>query len=74
MKVILTGTTDCTKCASFQNDFMNDIIVSAAGTGQKTLDPSFPLSDSPVFEVSQNQLKQVGDLSEFPETTKKLCV
>ena len=71
MDVILTGTTDCTKCASFQADFMQDVIMSAAGIGQKTLDPSFPLSDTPVFEVSQNQLKQVGDLSEFPETVKK---
>lgn len=72
MDVILTGTTDCTKCASFRIHFMNDIVMSAARIGQKeTIDSSYPLSDTPVFEVFQNKFKQVGDLSEFPEATKK---
>ncbi|NGX34820.1 MAG: hypothetical protein K1060chlam1_01177 [Candidatus Anoxychlamydiales bacterium] len=71
-EVIIAGTTDCGKCQDFGKGYFKDFIMASAGMGRRTsIDPKFPLSDTPVLEIEGDKFKKVGDLAEFPESTKE---
>lgn len=68
--VLVTGTTDHSKCNQFKNAFLRDIAYQAA-TSHQPLDPQSPYSDTPVFNCSETGVEATGDLTDIPETAKR---
>lgn len=68
--VIITGTTEESKCSQFKNAFLRDVAWLSADD-IRPLDPSHPYSDTPVFDCSEKGCEKTGDLANMPETTKR---
>jgi hypothetical protein len=67
--VIITGTKDCEKCDEFARSFLSDLIVESSE--RKGLSSKHSFSITPVFSVDGGTLERVGDLSNYPEKSKR---
>lgn len=70
--VLITGTTDCTKCNQLKNAILRDAAMIASDISwNKKINAEDPISDTPVMDCNETGCGEVGDLTSIPEPVKE---
>lgn len=69
--VLITGATDRWVCGKLKNTHLRDAAIFASNNLSDGMDEDDPISDTPVFECTEDGCSQVGDLYSLPESAKE---
>jgi len=71
--VIITGTTDTSRCREFAADYFRDVIYRFGSSEGRRLPLDHPLNDTRVFEFNResNGLTEIGDITELDPSKRR---